>query len=220
MTVIFSDVCTKGGIRNLNLSLDLSRITLLFDPPENLSRAILKVLVGLDELWQGEIQVDGIPHRQFLDQEPQLRNFGYIFDEGIMLSNLSLKENLMLPLRWLNPNLEQEETDKRIQSWMEKFALKLDLSQRPVAYRAGELKLLSYVRTLMLAPRVLFIVDPFYILNKRERDILYGVLRGLSKISYPMLIASIDDDFGAGFADEIIDLNEMQDYFALAASLS
>ncbi|MCD8479353.1 MAG: hypothetical protein LRZ88_03370 [Candidatus Cloacimonetes bacterium] len=40
------------------------------------------------------------------------------------------------------------------------------------------------------------------------------------KNSYPMLIASIDDDFGAAFADEIIDLSAFEENFVSAASLS
>lgn len=212
MNVIFEDVCSKEGIHRLNLSLDLSHVTLLLDHMEHLSRAILNAIVGLDEIYQGEIWVDDTPLLDYLNREPQARSFGYIFDEGIMLSNLSLKENLMLPLRWLNPNLEQSEMDILIQSWMNTFELKLDLNQRPVAYRSGELKLLSYVRTLLIAPKVLIIDDPFYILNKRERHILYRVLSQL-KSSYPILIASGDDDFGVGFADEVIDLSTYQDYF-------
>jgi ABC-type lipoprotein export system ATPase subunit len=219
MIVTFDNVSTKEGIRNLNLSLDLSRVTVLFDPTENLSRAILNSIVGLDEIHDGEISVDGIRLQDFLCREPQISNFGYVFDEGIMLSNLSLKENLMLPLRWINPNLNEAETENLIQSWLNTFGLKLDITQRPVVYRPGPLKLLSIVRTLLIAPKVLIIDDPYYILNKKERDVVYRVLR-LLKNSYPMLIASIDDDFGAVFADEIIDLSAFEENFVLGTSLS
>lgn len=219
MIVTFDKVSTKEGIRELSLSIDLSRVTVLADPTENLSRAILNSMVGLDEIREGEITVDGLPLHDFLCGEPQISNFGYVFDEGIMLSNLSLKENLMLPLRWINPNLDEAETEALIQSWLKTFSLKLDMTQRPVAYRPGPLKLLSFVRTLLIAPRVLIIDDPYYILNKKERDVVHNVLWML-KNSYPMLIASIDDDFGAAFADEIIDLSAFEENFVSAASLS
>jgi len=219
MKITFENVSSLEGIRNLDLELDLSHVTVLYDPSEILSHAILNAIVGLDELRDGQILVDGIPHWQYLDQEPQARSFGYVFDEGIMLSNLSLKENLMLPLRWLNPDLDEGETQKMIDSWMQRFDLNLDLSQRPVVYRPGELKLLSFVRTLMIAPKALLIDDPYYMLNKTERQKLYRILCNL-KNSNPMLIASIDDDFGSGFADEIIDLSGKQGNLVSVASLS
>jgi ABC-type branched-subunit amino acid transport system ATPase component len=116
----------------------------------------------------------------------------------------------MLPLRWLNPLLNENETRELIDSWMRTFGLDLDISQRPVCYHAGELKMLSFVRTLLIAPKVLMIDDPYYMLNKPERENLFRNLRALTS-SYPMLIASLDDDFGDGFADQIIDLSDFRD---------
>jgi len=219
MIVSFHDVCSREGIRNLDLSLDLGGTTLLYDPSEKLSRSILNAIVGLDEILQGEIRIEGALLDDFLSASPQIRNFGYVFDEGIMLSNLSLKENLLLPLRWLDPNLNEVETVERILALMRDFSLELDLNQRPVVYRAGELKLLSYVRTLMIDPKVLLIDDPYYILNKRERSILLQVLQDLKK-HFCMLISSNDDDFLTGFADQVVDLSSRAENFVSAASLS
>ncbi len=219
MIVSFSDVCSREGIRNLDLNLDLKGTTLLYDPSERLSSAILNAMVGLDEILQGEIRIEGALLEDFLNAGPQIRSFGYIFDEGIMLSNLSLKENLLLPLRWLDPNLNEVETVERIHELLRIFDLELDLNQRPVVYRAGDLKLLSYVRTMMTEPKVLLIDDPYYILNKRERSILLQVMQDLKK-RFCMLISSNDDDFLSGFAEQVVDLSSKAENFVTAASLS
>lgn len=215
MTVEFINVCSKEGLRHLSLKLELNGVILLHDPCENLSRAILNAIVGLDEILEGQILIDGTELGDFLRKGPQIRSFGYVFDEGIMLANLSLKENLMLPLRWLNPNLVESETISLIDSWMKTFGLELDLSQRPVRYHAGELKMLSFVRTMLIAPKCLLIDDPYYMLNKPERENLFKTLSKL-KASYPMLIASLDDDFGKGFADSVIDLSGLMQHYSPA----
>lgn len=212
MIVEFIDVSSRDGLFHLSLKLEISGVLLLYDLKENISRAILNAIVGLDEILEGRILIDGVELPEFLQKGPQIRSFGYVFDEGIMLSNLSLLENLMLPLRWLNPNIAENETLSLIDSWMHTFGLDLDLSQRPVRYHAGELKMLSFVRTFLIAPKMLLIDDPYYMLNKPERDNLYRILRKL-KASYPMLIASLDDDFGQGFADSVIDLSSYQDNY-------
>jgi ABC-type sugar transport system ATPase subunit len=92
MKIEFINVSSKEGLRNLTLELKLNKVVLLRDPSENLSRAILNAIVGLDEIWEGEIRIDDTGINDFLQKEPQIRSFGYIFDEGIMLSNLSLME--------------------------------------------------------------------------------------------------------------------------------
>ncbi len=185
----------------------MDQVCLLYDPTENLSRAILSILVGLDEISHGQLYIDGKNQAEFLQQGMLLHHFAYMFDEGIMLANLSLRENLNLPLHWLKPGLSVAETIETIDYWMDFFHLELDLSQRPAAYLPGKLKLLSYVRGLILDSHYLLLDDPFYILNKEERIQLFGGLLRL-KPERPMLIASIDDEFGLGFADEIIDLSE------------
>ncbi|NLN35759.1 MAG: hypothetical protein GX157_07170 [Candidatus Cloacimonetes bacterium] len=212
MKVEFQRLSSKEGLRELDLKLEMDHSVLIYDPSENLSRAILNAMVGLDEIWEGQILIDELPLMDFLLKGPQIQSFGYVFDEGIMLSNLSLKENLMLPLRWLHPDLDEDEMDGKIAAMMQSFRLDLDLSARPVRYRAGELKLLSYVRTLLIEPKVLLLDDPYYMLNKNERAVLLSVLTQLRTV-YPMLIASIDEDFAVGFADQIIDLSGYSDHF-------
>jgi ABC-type multidrug transport system ATPase subunit len=213
MQIVFDKLCSHDGIQNLDLSIDLSRVSTLYDPQENLSRAILYALVGLDHIVSGSITIDGIPLERYSAQEPLIKSFAYIFDEGIMLANLTLRENLMLPLRWINPNLKEVDADELIHSWLQTFNLDLDLSERPAAYRAGPLKLLSFIRALLLAPKALIMDDPFYLLNKIERQNLFSVLSRLRN-SYPMLIASTDDEFGEGFADTVIDLSPISGLFA------
>lgn len=204
MKVDIQNLCTEDGLKDFSLVLDLSGVTVLYDSQEVTSTSILYALVGLGKILDGRILIDQIPLEEY--PQPLVKSFGYVFDEGIMLANLSLLENLMLPLRWLNPEQIEAETIALIHSWMGTFGLKMDLSQRPSAYRPGALKLLSYIRTLMISPKVLVLDDPYYILNKTERTVLFEVLSRL-RTGYPMLIASTDDDFFTGFADRVIDLN-------------
>ena len=212
MIVRFDKVSSHGGLRDISLSLDLNRVTRIYDPSGNLGGKILAAIAGLDEIYEGEIYFDTQPLETFIKDGPQIRKLGYVFDEGIMLSNLSLKENLFLPLRWLDPELDEGETDELIDSWMDAFELDLDLKKRPVVYRPGQLKLLGFVRTLLIAPKVLLLDDPFYLLNKNERAVLYRSLLRL-RASYPMLIASLDDEFGPGFSDTQVDLSRHQENF-------
>ncbi|MDD3535412.1 MAG: hypothetical protein PHC50_04620 [Candidatus Cloacimonetes bacterium] len=210
MSIVFDNVCTLGGIRQLSLEIPWETNCLLYDPTENLSRAILYCLAGLDPISSGEVYFEGTPLVRYLTQEPQLKNLCYIFDEGVMLANLTLLENLRLPIQWLNPNVDLEELNYKIHDWLARFRLALDLSKRPAAFMPGELKLFSFVRAFILDSRHYLIDNPYYALNKTERVLLYSVLREI-KEKRPLLIASIDDDFDQNFADEIIDLSNFKE---------
>nr|MDK2851000.1 phospholipid/cholesterol/gamma-HCH transport system ATP-binding protein [Candidatus Cloacimonadota bacterium] len=209
MIVRFDKVCSQEGLSDLSLSMDLSKVTLLYDPSGDLASKILALLAGLDEICSGEVYFGEQNMHSFFKDDPHIKKLGYVFDEGVMLSNLSLRENLLLPLRWLQPELDEKEIDEQIASWLDTFELDLDIQQRPATYRPGQLKLLGFVRTLLISPQVLLLDNPFFLLNKNERIVLYRNLRRL-KDSYPMLIASIDDEFGSSFSDIQIDLSRHQ----------
>jgi ABC-type sulfate/molybdate transport systems ATPase subunit len=215
MIVRFDHVSSKEGLKDLSLSLDLRKVTQLYDPSGNLAGKILAAIAGLDEIYSGEIFFGEQRMQDFLKDGPQISKLGYVFDEGVMLSNLSLRENLLLPLKWLQPELDEKETDSLIASWLDAFDMDLDMKQRPVSYRPGQLKLLGFVRTLLIAPRVLLLDNPFYLLDKNQRAVLYRNLLRL-KASYPMLIASIDDEFGASFSDLQVDLSRHQENISQA----
>lgn len=206
MKLELKNLTTTGGLCNFSLQLETSAFTVLYDPHESLSKAVLSVLVGLDEIEQGSILLDGVDYDAYFCSHQLLSTFGYVFDEGIMLANLSLKENLLLPWRKRYEGANERDWEQGIQQWLQRLELEIDLSLRPVSISAAQRKFLGYIRTLMLKPQLLLIDDPYYLLSKRERALLFKFLSGL-KEEQQMLIASADDDFTGGIATKVVDLS-------------
>lgn len=205
MKIAFENVSTLY-LENFNFEIEIKGLKIISDVGGDMPRRILRTIVGLDEIYKGRITVDDEDLQSFLARDAQIKNFGYIFDEGIMLSNLSLLENLMLPLGWVNPHIDKQQAQSEIEEWLGRFELDLDLAQRPVYYRNAQLKLLGWVRTLVVSPRVLLIENPFYLLNKGERGVIKRIISEI-RGSYPILIASMDEDFIESIDAEIICLN-------------
>ncbi len=203
MQIVFDRICTQGGLRDFSLDLSVSGSVTLFDPSEKLSASLLSTLVGLEEICGGKLSLDGIDYEDYWQNHQLLETFGYVFDEGIMLSNLTLKENLLLPWRKRFDSDSETQAENEIGYWLERLELKLDVNLRPAFVSAAERKFMGIVRALMLKPRLLLIDDPYYLLNKSERQRLYRFLAELSQ-TVNLLIASADDDFEVGFASQVI----------------
>ncbi|MFW5627915.1 MAG: hypothetical protein ACOCG6_01620 [Candidatus Cloacimonadaceae bacterium] len=205
MNIVFDNVTTVC-LDELSLELELKGLKIILDDESDRPRGILRALIALDDILQGNIYVDGVDLFTFLEKEPVIKNFGYIFDEGIMLSNLTLFENIMLPFSKLEHKVDKVELKKELDMWLEVFELELDMNKRPASYRNSQLKLLGWIRTLMLRPKVLLIENPFYLLNKRERGVIIRVINQIRE-EYPILIVSIDDDFIDQVSAEITTLS-------------
>ncbi|MDZ4182353.1 MAG: hypothetical protein U1B83_05690 [Candidatus Cloacimonadaceae bacterium] len=220
MRIVFDHLGTISGLRDFCLEFELKQTTVLHDPCEEISHEILNVLVGLEPILEGELRIDGVGFDDYFARRAIPQVFGYVFAEGIMLSNLSLRENLLLPYRWLNPHKQDSDFEAELKDLMALFSLNPDMGSRPSLHRPALLKMLSYVRTLLLKPQILVINDPYYLLNKNERATMFRVLQGLRE-HHVMLIASADDDFAVGFADAVIELGDVcEESFAGLAAIT
>jgi len=208
MQIVFDHICTYGGLRDFSLELQAEGCISLYDPSEKLSASLLSTLVGLEDICGGKLSLDGIDYADYWQNHQLLETFGYVFDEGIMLSNLTLKENLLLPWRKRFDNESDKLFETELQNWLSRLDLNLDINLRPALVSAAERKFMGFVRALMLKPRLLLIDDPYYLLNKGERQKLNGFLRELKR-NVNLLIASADDDFIIGFASRVISLQDV-----------
>jgi len=205
MHIVFEHMFSNT-LQDFCLDFTTSGCTVLFDPSEQYSQAVLSVLVGLDEIYSGQLWLDGKAHAEFFKLDPLIVTLGCVFDEGIMLSNLTLRENLLLPWRKRFEGETEKTFDDSLSYWMQQLDLKIDINLRPASLSPAERKFMGYIRSFMLKSRLLLIDDPFYLLNKTHRHQMFQFLT-LQKQNQAMLIASADDKFRSDFATQVIDLS-------------
>lgn len=205
MRISFIQACSSGDLNNCNLEFETRGCTVLHDPVENTSRSILAMLAGLEDIESGKLLIDGQDYEDYMAHRSKLETFGYVFDEGIMLANLNLRENLLLPWKKRFEGRDPAEFDLELAQWMKRFAISTDLTQRPAMVDGAERKVLGLLRSVLVQPRLLLIDDPYYIFNKTERARMLNYLMLLKPLQ-PMLIASGDDDFLGSIADQVINL--------------
>jgi len=186
---------------DLVLSLEPGKVILLKDETYVKAEALLEALCGINDSFEQLIVIDETPISDFPAGGSDV--FAYVFDEGIMISNLTLVENLYLPFQLRFGNDKRESFEQELENWMQVFELKTDLSLRPAFVKAAQKKLLCYIRALLLKPRVLLFDNPLYLLSSNERRRLLSILEDLKR-DFAMLICSNDDEFASGFCSSII----------------
>ncbi|HPC51453.1 MAG TPA: ATP-binding cassette domain-containing protein [Candidatus Cloacimonas acidaminovorans] len=228
MHIAFKNVSINGLLHNFNLNFTTDGCTVLYDPCEKYSSTILTALMGLYNLDEGNILLDGIYLEEYCRQNSLISTFSLVFDEGIMLSNLSLCENLLLPWNKRFASEDQNAFEQELKLLMEELNLNCGWELRPAYLSPAERKFFCFIRSLLLKPKIMLIDDPYYLFNKEERRLLLGFLQKHSKkrsgtefSDYPksenteeiylqeMLIGTSDDDFTGEIATQVIDLSEI-----------
>jgi len=104
---------------------------------------------------------------------------GLVFDNGQLLHQLSVKENIALPLRY-HRHLSWQEVEERVKTIMELTGLSDVANARPSTLARGLSKRAGLARALMLEPEVLLVDNPLSGMDLRQAQWWVNILSELS----------------------------------------
>ena len=87
------------------------------------------------------------------------KDFGFVFQDAALISNLTIFDNIALPLRY-HYNLPENEINKQVNSILDEFGLSHLKNYLPAQLSMGQRKLISFVRAIIMKPKLLFLDEP------------------------------------------------------------
>jgi phospholipid/cholesterol/gamma-HCH transport system ATP-binding protein len=123
---------------------------------------LLKIMAGILTPQNGTVKlfsrdINNLRTKENFDLRKKV---GFVFQDAALISNISIKENLLLPLEYHRSELKREEMYRKIIKIMEKIELLDAVDLRPAQLSFGERKLVGIARALITEPQVLFLDDP------------------------------------------------------------
>lgn len=151
---------------------------LLTGPSGSGKSRLLKVITGTERPARGQVRVGG---RDVWPGEGVLALIGHLrmafaFASGGLLSNLSLRNNVALPLRF--QGLAASEVRNRCETALERLGLQAVADLRPHAVSAAARKHGNLARVLALDPDLILLDDPLEGLDSADRATALEVIRG------------------------------------------
>lgn len=132
---------------------------------------LLKLLSGIIEQDSGKYFINNF------EINPDIRkNISYVFQYGGLISNLTVKENLLLPLNFHQPEVSLKDKLKIIHQTLKDFYIYQTLDMRPAELTIEEYKLINYIRAVITSPELLLLHEPLSlcdipVLNRIIEDI-------------------------------------------------
>lgn len=121
----------------------------------------LRMLAGLLPPNQGRYWINdkSFYEEPFFALTALQQKIGYGFDEGGLLSNLTLEGNLLLPLRY-HGLMSPKESLERVHHYLKEFGLEEGKDLRPALASSGMKRSCLLARALILEPELLLLDDP------------------------------------------------------------
>lgn len=168
---------------------------------------LLRVLAGTERPRAGAVEIAGIPvwpGEGALGLAGRVR-MGFAFAAGGLLSNLSLVDNVALPLRFLG--LPRAEAARRVGEALARLGLEPVAGLRPHAVSAAARKHANLARVLALDPALILLDGPLEGLDATDRDLALGLITGWAQDSGRTLLLAMErTDLPSGPEFQTLDL--------------
>jgi putative ABC transport system ATP-binding protein len=201
----------KGGpfyaLRNINLEIAAGDFVSIMGPSGSGKSTLLHVLGLHDGAWTGEYWFDGEPvHRMDKKRrfELQKRNLGFVFQSYHLLDDLTVYENLEVPLSYRDT--PKKERDSIVCDMLDRFSIVGKKDLYPSQLSGGQQQLVGIARALIAKPRVILADEPTGNLHSDQGREIMELFRKLNQTEGVTIVQVTHSNENAGYGTRIVRL--------------
>lgn len=206
-----------GGVcalRNVNLEVNRGDMLILLGPSGSGKTTLINVLGLLDSPTQGSVYLDEREITCLQENERcRIMNqmFGFIFQFFYLIPELTVVENVMLPL-WVKERTYRKLRFyyKEAENLLEEFGLAGRKDFYPSQLSGGELQRVSICRSLICGPSVIFADEPTGSIDKKASEMFFELIKRFNKEKGVTFIIGTHNEKFLQFATKVVYLNEGQ----------
>jgi len=145
-------------LRGVSLAVDAGDAILVYGPNGSGKTTLLSILGGLDVPTRGSVILGGREIGRLKESElsrVRLREVGFVFQTHNLIDDLTVEENIALPLR-----LARKPSDPRVPELLAAFDLERLATRRPNEISVGEAQRVAVARALANGPKILLADEP------------------------------------------------------------
>jgi putative ABC transport system ATP-binding protein len=200
----------KGGrtwvLRQIALEVPEGDFVTIMGPSGAGKSTLLAILGMLDGEFEGEYWFDGeAVHGTSVKQRNRLHreNVGFVFQQFHLLEDLTVYENLDIPLSYRN--VRRKERQARVAEILDRFQIVGKKDLYPAQLSGGQQQQVAVARAVIAEPRIVLADEPTGSLHWRQGEQIMQLLRSLNEEGTTIIQVSHDERVAA-FGRRIVEL--------------
>ncbi|NFP90896.1 ABC transporter ATP-binding protein [Clostridium sporogenes] len=195
------------AVNNINFSVEEGEFVAIVGTSGSGKSTLLHLLGGLDSPTEGEVVIDNKSIYK-MDKDSlaifRRRKIGFIFQQFNLVPVLNAYENIVLPVRLDNDNVDKEYVDEIISL--------LNLEKRryhsPNALSGGQQQRVAIARALATKPSIILADEPTGNLDSKTGEEVLGLLKkSIKKYNQTLLMITHDENIALA-ADRVIRIED------------
>jgi ABC-type lipoprotein export system ATPase subunit len=138
---------------------------------------------------------------------PVKRRIAYVAPDAAMISNRTVRENLLL-MRYYFENSLTIDLDNQVMKILRMFDIQEKLNLRPTQLNANDLSMAILLREMIKAPQLLLLNQPEDFIGHTKFNLLVDLFRRMVSKTLPVVFFSYDEVYAIRFANRQIIINE------------
>ena len=193
---------------NINISIKRGDLVALSGRSGAGKSTLLQILASLDAPSSGLIKYDDKLTTSFNNSNLsniRLNNFGFVYQFHHLLEDLTVMENILIPLEISNKTIDKSEVIKII----DEVGLSHRMHHHPWKLSGGEKQRVAIARALINNPNFIFLDEPTGNLDEDNAEIIQNLLLDISRrYKIALITATHDSKFIKNF-DKIYKIQDM-----------
>jgi len=193
---------------NINIAIKRGDLVALSGRSGAGKSTLLQILASLDAPSSGSIKYDDKLITSFNNSDLsniRLNNFGFVYQFHHLLEDLTVIENILIPLEISNKSIDKSEVIEIV----DEVGLSNRINHHPWKLSGGEKQRVAIARALINKPNFIFLDEPTGNLDEDNAEIIQNLLLGISRRHKIALItATHDSNFIKNF-DKIYKIQDM-----------
>jgi len=198
------------ALRDINLEIDKGEIVVIIGPSGSGKTTLLNILGLIDKPTEGKVYlnqkyVGDLSEKEIADIRN--REFGFIFQFFYLIPELTVIENVFLPL-WIKEKKFNSKFILEAEKYLEKFGILDKKNYYPSKLSGGEMQRVAICRSLICNPEIILGDEPTGSIDSMSALSFYDFMKKLNKeMGKTFVIATHNENF-LQFATKIVYLKE------------
>jgi putative ABC transport system ATP-binding protein len=183
------------ALKSISLTVNKGDYVSISGPSGCGKSTLLSIMGLLDVSSSGEYFIEGINVTDLsLDEAAEVRNakIGFIFQSFNLIDELSVFDNVALPLRYHADKPNNATIKQRVTECLEKVGLSHRITHKPNQLSGGQQQRVAIARALVANPSVLLIDEPTGNLDSKSGDQVMDVIEKLNEAGTTICMVTHD----------------------------
>ena len=195
-------------LRDIDLTVDEGDFVSITGPSGAGKSTLLHILGMHDADWEGEYMLDGnAVHKLSAKQRADLqrRTIGFVFQSYHLIDDLTVAENLDVPLRYRD--VPKKDRESLVADTLDRFRIVGKKDLYPSQLSGGQQQLVGVARAVIASPRVILADEPTGNLHSDQAREIMALFRELNRAGATIVQVTHSEE-NAAYGNRVVKLRD------------